>query len=266
MWWSSNLYLMTFDDIIELYWVVSVCLSVWAVPAVRGRGVPADEWRTDVSVTWLWGGACPTWRQQEGGVWPTARLWLHLLQRLQGGLPPGGVSHGTGPAHRWSLTGELTNQGTDQLTAQYYYMWCRQVSPQNIQVQNNQHLLLLLLLRVSWWMRRRLSEGGGIEPPCSSCRSQLNAVLSVQFLLRETVRNSLNGSERVWTSLNGSERSTGVWQYNNSLYESNLVTHNIHSIRGQWGKNVSLTFPEQRVSFNIQNLDVFRDCRISVFS
>lgn len=80
----------------------------------------------------------------------------------------------------------------------------------------------------------------------------------------ERVWTSLNQSERVWTSLNGSERSTGVWQYNNSLYESNLVTHNIHSIRGQWGKNVSLTFPEQRVSFNIQNLDVFRDCRISV--
>lgn len=43
--------------------------------------------------------------------------------------------------------------------------------------------------RVLWWTKRRLSEGGGMEPPCSSCRSRLNAVPNVLFLWREMVRN-----------------------------------------------------------------------------
>lgn len=87
-----------------------LCFSVWALPKVRGGGVSSYEWRTDVSVTWLWSGAYPTWWQQEGDVWQTSRLWLCLLQMLQGGVPWGGMSHWTGPTHSGILPGELTNQ------------------------------------------------------------------------------------------------------------------------------------------------------------
>lgn len=46
------------------------------------------------------------------------------------------------------------------------------------------------------------------------------------------------------------------------MSQTSLLTTYTASVVSE--ERMSLTFPEQRVSFNIQNLDVFRDCRISV--
>lgn len=120
---SGDLRAHTCSCIVMWIWVftqnpphTSECISVWAVPAVWGWGVLADDWRTAVSITWLWGGASPSWWQQEGGVWQTVGLWLRVLQELQGGVPWRRVCGGSSPAHRWRTTGEqLTSRAPSRM-------------------------------------------------------------------------------------------------------------------------------------------------------
>lgn len=82
---------------------------VWALPAIWSWRMPAVHWRTHVSISRLWGGACPRWWQQESGVWQADGLWLCLLQELQGVLSRGFVSNTKYPSNRWRFTGKLTN-------------------------------------------------------------------------------------------------------------------------------------------------------------